>query len=163
MIAPTYAAAVTTTIRLGVSVMVLPMLHHLIDVAHKERTLDYLSNGRAILGAGRAGITTTRNEVLASAGSADPGKRESIKAPRTESEVSHHGDIYQLEGATMAPKPVEKPHPPIGSVGASGCAPPGRDHRRRWTGSAGPSRAALPVASETEAELEGPGVTRRRS
>src|SRR5262245_5098191 len=49
--AVTYAAAVTTRIRLGVSVMVLP-LHHPVHVAHQIATLDYLSSGRAILGAG---------------------------------------------------------------------------------------------------------------
>src|SRR5215210_2854407 len=47
----TYAAALTTTIRLGVSVLVLP-LNHPINVAHQVATLDYLSGGRAILGVG---------------------------------------------------------------------------------------------------------------
>ena len=51
VVALTYAAAVTTRIRLGVSVIVLPM-HHPIHVAHQVATLDYLSNGRAIFGAG---------------------------------------------------------------------------------------------------------------
>src|SRR5574341_79669 len=51
VVALTYAAAVTTRIRLGVSVIVLPM-HHPIHVAHQVATLDYLSNGRAILGVG---------------------------------------------------------------------------------------------------------------
>ncbi len=51
VLALTYAAAVTTRIRLGVSVIVLP-LHHPIHVAHQVATLDYLSNGRAIFGAG---------------------------------------------------------------------------------------------------------------
>jgi alkanesulfonate monooxygenase SsuD/methylene tetrahydromethanopterin reductase-like flavin-dependent oxidoreductase (luciferase family) len=60
VVALTYAAAVTTTIRLGVSVMVLP-LHYPVHVAHQMATLDYLSNGRAILGAGLGGIATTRS------------------------------------------------------------------------------------------------------
>src|SRR3954452_5341437 len=47
----TYAAAVTSTIRLGVSVLVLPT-NHPINVAHQVATLDYLSGGRAILGVG---------------------------------------------------------------------------------------------------------------
>ncbi|MBI3893054.1 MAG: LLM class flavin-dependent oxidoreductase, partial [Candidatus Wallbacteria bacterium] len=47
----TYAAAVTTAIRLGVAVVVLPV-HSPIHVAHQVATLDYLSNGRAILGVG---------------------------------------------------------------------------------------------------------------
>src|SRR5256885_4583949 len=47
----TYAAAVTSTIRLGCSVVVLPV-HNPIHVAHQWASLDYLSNGRAILGVG---------------------------------------------------------------------------------------------------------------
>src|ERR1700726_182737 len=47
----TYAAAVTTKIRLGASVVVLPV-HNPIHVAHQWATLDYVSGGRAILGVG---------------------------------------------------------------------------------------------------------------
>src|SRR6266581_2749532 len=43
----TYAAAVTSTIRLGASVVVLPV-HNPIMVAHQWASLDYISNGRAI-------------------------------------------------------------------------------------------------------------------
>src|SRR4051812_18248255 len=42
VVAMTYAAAVTSTIRVGVSVMVLP-LHHPIHVAHQIASLDYVS------------------------------------------------------------------------------------------------------------------------
>src|SRR5437667_12103807 len=45
----TYAAAITTKIRLGVAVSVLPV-HDPIHVAHRVATLDYVSNGRAVLG-----------------------------------------------------------------------------------------------------------------
>src|SRR5437773_11687387 len=47
----TYAAALTTVIRLGVAVVVLPV-HSPIHVAHQVASLDYASNGRAILGVG---------------------------------------------------------------------------------------------------------------
>src|SRR5215469_6913227 len=47
----TWAAAVTTRIKVGVSVMVLPV-HEPILTAHQFASLDYLSNGRAILGVG---------------------------------------------------------------------------------------------------------------
>jgi alkanesulfonate monooxygenase SsuD/methylene tetrahydromethanopterin reductase-like flavin-dependent oxidoreductase (luciferase family) len=47
----TYAAAVTTRIRVGVAVIVLPV-HSPIEVAHRVATLDYVSHGRAILGVG---------------------------------------------------------------------------------------------------------------
>src|SRR6059036_2971953 len=51
MVILTYAAAVTTAIRLGVAVVVLPV-HSPIHVAHQVATLDYVSDGRAILGVG---------------------------------------------------------------------------------------------------------------
>src|SRR6202158_3535822 len=47
----TYAAAVTTRIGLGASVLVLPV-HDPRMVAHPWATLDYVSNGRALMGVG---------------------------------------------------------------------------------------------------------------
>src|SRR6266478_5390028 len=110
----TYAAALTTKIRRGVAVSVLPVRNP-IHVAHQVATLDYVSNGRAILGVGlgrdhhyaqfqvprERRIRRFREEV------------ELIKALWTESKVDYRGTFYQLEGGTMAPKPVQKPHPPI--------------------------------------------------
>src|SRR5438876_8426506 len=51
MVILTYAAAVTTRIRLGTAVVVLPVRHPA-HVAHEVATLDYVSNGRAIRGVG---------------------------------------------------------------------------------------------------------------
>ena len=110
----TYAAAITTKIRLGVAVVVLP-IHHPAMVAHKVATLDYASNGRAILGLGLgrdhhyAQFQVPREKRV---------RRflegvELIKALWTQPKVDYHGTIYQLEGGTMAPKPVQKPHTPI--------------------------------------------------
>jgi probable F420-dependent oxidoreductase len=119
VVALTYAAAVTATIRLGVSVMVLPV-HHPVHVAHQLATLDYLSNGRAILGVGLG-----RDEHYAQFQVAREQRvrrfRESlelIKALWTESKVSYRGSIFHLDNATMALKPVQKPHPPIWLGGA---------------------------------------------
>ena len=114
VVALTYAAAVTTTIRLGVSVMVLP-LHYPVHVAHQMATLDYLSNGRAILGAGLGRDSQYAEFQI-------PRERrvlrfqecvDLIKALWTESKVNFNGSIFQLEGATMALKPVQQPGPPI--------------------------------------------------
>ena len=110
----TYAAAVTTTIRLGVSVSVLPVRNP-IHVAHQVATLDYVSHGRAILGVGLgrdhhyAEFQVPREHRV---------RRfregiEVIKALWTEPKVNYHGSIFHLDGATMVLKPVQKPHPPI--------------------------------------------------
>src|SRR2546428_1347737 len=110
----TYAAAVTTTIRLGVSVVVLPV-HNPIHVAHQWATLDYVSNGRAILGVGLGRDHHYEQFQV-------PRERrvrrfregvELIKALWTEPTVDYQGSVFQLEGGTMAPKPIQKPHPPI--------------------------------------------------
>ena len=153
----TYAAAVTTAIRLGVSVMVLP-IHHPIHVAHQLATLDYVSNGRAILGAGLgrdhhyAQFRVPREKRVRRF-------RESvelIKALWTEPKVSYHGSIFQLDGATMTPKPIQKPHPPIWFGGGH----PNAIRRTAtmadgWMGSGGSSMAAFARnISALKAELE---------
>jgi probable F420-dependent oxidoreductase len=145
MVVLTYAAAVTTTIRLGVAVVVLPV-HSPIHVAHQVASLDYVSQGRAILGVGLG-----RDQHYAEF--QVPRERrvrrfregvELIKALWTEPRVSYRGEIFQLDGGTMAPKPVQKPHPPIWLGGAH------PDALRRaaaiadgWMGSGGSSTASF--------------------
>jgi probable F420-dependent oxidoreductase len=141
VVALTYAAAVTTRIRLGVSVMVLPV-HHPVHVAHQMATLDYLSDGRAILGAG-LGRDQHYAEFQVPRERRIRRLRESvemIKALWTNSTVSYHGSIFQLDGATMTPKPIQKPHPPIWFGGGH----PGAIRRAAaiadgWMGSGGSS------------------------
>jgi len=141
----TYAAALTTTIRLGVSVLVLPV-HSPIQVAHRVATLDYLSGGRAVLGVG-LGRDHHYTEFQV------PRERrvrrfreavELIKALWTESKVTYRGQIFQLEGAEMGPKPVQQPHPPVWLGGGH------PDALRRaaamadgWMGAGGSSTAAF--------------------
>jgi probable F420-dependent oxidoreductase len=145
MIVLTYAAAVTTRIRLGVSVVVLPV-HNPIHVAHQVASLDYASDGRAILGVGLGREAHYREFQI-------PHERrvrrfregvELIKALWTEPQVHYQGEIYQLDGGTMAPKPVQQPHPPIWLGGTH------PDALRRaatiadgWMGSGGSSTATF--------------------
>ena len=109
-----YAAAFTTKIRLGASVVVLP-IHHPAHVAHQWACLDYLSGGRAILGVGlgrehhyaqfqiprEARVRRFREDVAL------------IRALWTQPRVDFAGRIYQLEDGAMMPKPVQKPGLPI--------------------------------------------------
>ena len=110
----TYAAAVTTKIRLGVSVMVLPH-HHPAYVAHQIATLDYMSGGRAIFGAGLGRPEHYAEFQIPRERSVRRFREgiELIRALWTEPKVNYHGEIFQLDDATMAPKPLQKPHPPI--------------------------------------------------
>jgi len=109
-----YAAAVTSRIRLGASVIVLA-IHSPLMVAHQWATLDYVSNGRAILGVGLGRAHHYRQFEIPETGRVRRFREEVelIKALWTQPTVTYRGRFYQLEGDTMAPKPVQKPHPPI--------------------------------------------------
>src|SRR4051794_14934748 len=110
----TYAAALTSTIRLGVSVLVLPT-YHPIHVAHQWATLDYLSGGRAILGVGLGseseyppfGIPRERRVRRLTE------SIELIKALWTQPSVTYNGEIFQAESLALGTHPVQAPHPPI--------------------------------------------------
>ena len=109
-----YAAAVTTRIRVGVSVAVVAV-HHPSHLAHQFATLDYVSGGRAILGVG-LGREHHYTEFQVPVAHRVRRFRESveiIKALWTQPKVDYAGSIYRLEGAGMVLKPVQKPHPPI--------------------------------------------------
>jgi probable F420-dependent oxidoreductase len=110
----TYAAAVTTRIRLGASVVVLA-IHSPLMVAHQWASLDYVSNGRAILGVGLGREHHFRQFEVPEAGRVTRFREELelIRALWTEPKVTHQGRFYHLADATMAPKPVQQPHLPI--------------------------------------------------
>ena len=96
------------------AVAVLPV-HNPIHVAHQVATLDYVSNGRAILGVGLGRdhhytwfrVPTERRVRRFREGV------ELIKALWTEPVVTYRGSVLQLESGPMTLKPVQKPHPPI--------------------------------------------------
>jgi probable F420-dependent oxidoreductase len=110
----TYAAAVTSRIGLGASVVVLAV-HSPMIVAHQWATLDHLSNGRAILGVGLGREHHYREFVVPEAGRVARFREEVdvIKALWTQPQVTYRGRFYHLENATMSPKPVQQPHVPI--------------------------------------------------
>ena len=110
----TYAGAVTTRIRLGVAVIVLPV-HNPSHIAHQFATLDYVSGGRAILGVG-LGKEHNFTEFQIPMEHRVTRFRESvevIKALWTQSKVTYEGSIYRLDDVSMVIKPVQKPHVPI--------------------------------------------------
>ncbi len=114
-------AAVTTTIRLGTSTLVLPN-HDPIMLAKRVSTIDHLSNGRLILGVG-AGWNL---QEIANHG-VDPGLRftamrervEAMKRIWTQDEAAYDGQTVNFQLMKQWPKPVQKPHPPV-FVGGSG-------------------------------------------
>ena len=141
----TYAAAITTTVRLGVSVVVLPV-HNPIHVAHQWASLDYVSNGRAILGVGLGRDHHYEQFQMPRDGRVRRFREgvELIKALWTEPKVDYQGRIFQLEEGTMAPKPVQKPRPPIWmGVGHPDAVRRAASIADGWMGSGGSSNAAF--------------------
>jgi probable F420-dependent oxidoreductase len=141
----TYAAAVTTRIRLGVSVVVLPV-HHPAHVAHQWACLDYLSGGRAILGLGLGRDHHYAQFQI-------PRERrvrrfregvEVIRALWSERRTDYRGSIFVSEGAAMMPKPVQQPHLPIWfGVGHPNAVRRAAALADGWMGSGGSSIAAF--------------------
>jgi probable F420-dependent oxidoreductase len=118
-----YAAACTQRLRLGCAVFVLP-LHNPLHLAKAISSLDCLSHGRVEVGVASGG----RGRPFAAFG-VDPDRPVArfnealalMKACWTEDEINFDGRLWQLHGASMEPKPVQKPHPPLwfgGSVPA---------------------------------------------
>jgi probable F420-dependent oxidoreductase len=111
----TYAAACTTRLRLGCSVFV-STLHSPLHLAKSISTLDNLSQGRVEVGLGVGG----RNRMPTAFGVAPDGLvsrfTEGVRLMRecwTASTINFDGRFWQLQGAKMEPKPVQRPHPPI--------------------------------------------------
>ena len=127
----TFAAACTASsapsgrgrLRLGCSVWISP-LHQPVQLAKSLSTLDQLSRGRVEVGLGSGG----QYRMFSAFGMTGDGLItrftegiEIMKALWTQPEVTFDGRFYQLREATMEPKPVQKPRPPIWLGGA---APP---------------------------------------
>jgi probable F420-dependent oxidoreductase len=108
----TWAAAVTSKIRLGCSVVVL-QIHSPLMVAHQWACLDYVSNGRAILGVGIGRDHHYRQFEVSQEGRVSRFREEVdiIRALWTEEKVTYRGRFYNLADETMAPKPVQNPLP----------------------------------------------------
>jgi probable F420-dependent oxidoreductase len=111
----TYAAAVTERIRLG-SAVLLAALRSPVHLAKSLATLDHLSRGRLIVGVGLGGNTRVYPAYGISAERRAARFTEAIRLMQrlwTEPRVTFDGQFWRLENASMEPKPVQKPHPPI--------------------------------------------------
>jgi probable F420-dependent oxidoreductase len=110
-----YIAGQTTKARLGVSVVVLPR-HNPIHLAKQTASIDQMSGGRLILG---VGLGTNAQDLVQYGLSPERRVRrfiehvEIIKALWTQDNVIYKGDFYELEGTNIAPKPTQRPHPPM--------------------------------------------------
>ncbi|TDJ46618.1 MAG: LLM class flavin-dependent oxidoreductase, partial [Gammaproteobacteria bacterium] len=113
-----YAAAVTERLKLGVSVIVVP-IRNAPQLAKDIGTLDHLSGGRVILGVGLGPVFAGDNYFQIFGTRADEALRrfnESIRIMKslwTETKTNIDGEFYTLHNTGMEPKPIQKPHPPL--------------------------------------------------
>jgi probable F420-dependent oxidoreductase len=111
----TYAAAVTERLRLGAAVL-LTALRTPVHTAKSLATLDQLSGGRLIVGVGLGGnpkiypafgLTASRRAARFAEG------LRLMKRLWTEPAVTADGEFYRLENASLQPRPLQTPHPPL--------------------------------------------------
>ncbi len=117
-----YLAGVTERIRLVSSVMIVPYRHPILT-AKMLSTLDMLSKGRLILGAG-VGWMEEEFELLDTEPFAERGAvtNEYLKAfieLWTSDNPTFEGKYVKFSDITFLPKPVQKPYPPIWIGGGS--------------------------------------------
>jgi probable F420-dependent oxidoreductase len=112
------AAEATQSLRIGCRVFCNDYRHPVM-LAKEAATLDLLSDGRLELGLGAGWL---RGEYEAAGMRFDPaGQRIErlaeavalLKALFSEAPVAHAGPNYRVSGFTGAPRPVQKPHPPL--------------------------------------------------
>jgi probable F420-dependent oxidoreductase len=110
-----FVAGMTQWIRLLTHVIVLPY-HNPLAIAKQYATLDRLSGGRVILGVGTGHLKQefrALNAPFAERGPATDEYIAIIKALWSNEEASFHGKYFQFEEMSVAPRPVQQPHPPI--------------------------------------------------
>ncbi len=111
----TAVAARTSKIKIGTGILVMPMRNPIV-LAKELATIDHISNGRLIVGAAvgwykrefdSLGVDfTKRGKIMEQS-------LEIINRLWTEDKVDGEYPPYNLRGAVLHPKPVQKPRPPI--------------------------------------------------
>ena len=109
------AAMCTTRARLGASVFVLGHRHPIV-MAKMLTTIDALSQGRLIVGVGvgwwKEELTILGAPYHQRGRQADEALRV-FKALWTQDNPKFEGEFFRFSDVGFAPKPVQKPHPPI--------------------------------------------------
>ncbi|MCW2897735.1 MAG: hypothetical protein QOH87_2438 [Trebonia sp.] len=120
----TYAAACTTSLRLGCTVFVTTV-HGPVHLAKSIASLDQMSGGRVEVGVGSGGprqpfaaFGMSRDRYVARFTEGLALMKELWTSPS----VTFDGDFFQLSGAQMEPKPFQKPYPRLWFGGAAEAA-----------------------------------------
>ena len=114
-VALSFAAAATTTLRIGTGICLIPQRDPIVT-AKAVASLDRLSGGRFVLGMGGGWNVEEMENHGAEYGSRFKLLRERVlamKALWTEEEAEFHGEFVDFDPCRSYPKPVQKPHPPV--------------------------------------------------
>lgn len=118
-------AAVTSRIRLGTSVVLLP-LHHPVLMAKAVTSVDVVSGGRVVLGVGVGGENPAEFEAMGISVAERGGRADEaiplLRALWSGQPVSHNGRFFAVPEAEMTPKPVQPNGPPVWIAGRSPAA-----------------------------------------
>ncbi|MGH7915360.1 MAG: LLM class flavin-dependent oxidoreductase [Candidatus Binataceae bacterium] len=111
----TYAAALTTKLHLGTSVLIT-VIRNPVQLAKSLATLDQLSHGRLIVGVGIGGPHVA--EAVFGVPSERRARRfveglQVMQALWTQPSATMNGEFWRFENVAMEPKPAQKPHPPL--------------------------------------------------
>jgi probable F420-dependent oxidoreductase len=155
-----FVAGVTTRIRLGTSVLVMPY-YTPVMLAKQLATLDHVSEGRLDVG---LGIGWSRDEYDAVGVPFDKRGRRAdeflacLKAIWTQEPVEFHGEFYRVPRAFVRPRPLQTPHPPI-TIGGYGVAAVRRavTHADGFNGGNVPLDSVAPLVTELRTAAERAG------
>ncbi|MXY87586.1 MAG: LLM class flavin-dependent oxidoreductase, partial [Dehalococcoidia bacterium] len=107
-----YVAAITSRVRLGTAVFVLPQ-HNPVQLAKELATLDVLSGGRVDAGFGIGNENAPHDAAFGiPAGRRVKRLTESLAVMRalwSERKATYDGEFFQLKDIRMEPKPVQRP------------------------------------------------------
>ncbi len=111
-----HVAALTSTLRLGTAVTVMPW-HHPLLLAEQAALVDILSKGRLDFGVGRGyrpnefhGFQIDPNEAQARF---EEAVELVLKSWRTKERWSHDGRFWKFRDVIVEPQPVQQPAPPL--------------------------------------------------
>jgi alkanesulfonate monooxygenase SsuD/methylene tetrahydromethanopterin reductase-like flavin-dependent oxidoreductase (luciferase family) len=105
----------TKRLRIGTAVTVIP-LNHPLRIAEEVATLDHISEGRVEFGIGRSGVVRSYDTYGIPYGESQGRFREGLEIIREAwkgEPFSYDGQFYRVQNATVTPRPVQTPHPPI--------------------------------------------------
>jgi alkanesulfonate monooxygenase SsuD/methylene tetrahydromethanopterin reductase-like flavin-dependent oxidoreductase (luciferase family) len=149
-------AASTEHLKLGLAVTPLARRRPQV-VANALTSLDLLSDGRVVFGAGLGGVP----EEFTAFGEPDDSKKRAAMLDEgltildgllSGGPVTHRGQHYSVEGVSLAPRPLQRPRIPIW-IGGEG--PPALRRAARWDGWLAPvtSHGGTPTMAKSPERL----------